>query len=261
MMPPSIIGFPDAEAVARHAASVFVRLARQAIWDRGVFHVALSGGSTPRRTHELLATPAFARKVEWNSVQIYFGDERAVEPDHPDSNFRAAHESLLDGVSLHSSQIHRLAGERGDLARSAREYEEQLSRSFAVKRGQGFPRFDLIMLGLGKDGHTASLFPFTQALNEREAWVVRNEVPQLSTERLTFTAPLINAARHVAFLVAGEDKAAALERVLEGPNNPFELPSQMIAPADGELWWLIDEAAGGHLSRRPANPPEIEGMA
>lgn len=260
-MPPSIIGFPDAEAVARHAASVFVRLARQAIWDRGVFHVALAGGSTPRRTYELLATPAFARKIEWNSVQIYFGDERAVEPDHPDSNFHTAHEALLDGINLHSSQIHRLAGERGDLDRSAREYEEQLSRFFAVKRGQGFPRFDLIMLGMGKDGHTASLFPFTQALNEREAWVVRNEVPQLSTERLTLTAPVINAARHVMFLVAGADKAEALERVLEGPRHPVEFPAQMIAPEDGELWWLVDEGAAGHLSRRPADPPELEETA
>lgn len=260
-MPPSIIGFPDAEAVARHATSRFVRLAKQAIWDRGVFQVALAGGSTPRRTYELLATPAVARKVEWNSVQIYFGDERAVEPDHPDSNFHTAHVALLDGIGLHSSQVHRLAGERGDLARSARDYEEQLSRSFAVKRGQGFPRFDLIMLGMGKDGHTASLFPFTEALNEREAWVVRNEVPQLNTERLTLTAPVINAARHVMFLVAGEDKAEALERVLEGPQNPVEFPSQMIAPLDGDLWWLVDEAAAGHLSRRPADPPEFEETA
>ncbi len=260
-MPPSIIGFSDAEAVARHAASVFVRLAKQSIWDRGVFHVALAGGSTPRRTYELLATPAFARKIEWNSVQIYFGDERAVEPDHPDSNFHTAHEALLDGIGLHSSQIHRLAGERGDLTRAAREYEEQLSRSFAVKRGHGIPRFDLIMLGMGKDGHTASLFPFTEALSERDAWVVRNEVPQLSTERLTLTAPVINAARHVMFLVAGMDKAKALERVLEGPQNPVEFPSQMIAPPEGELWWLVDEAAASHLSRRPADPPEFEETA
>ncbi len=257
----TVLGFPDAEGVAHYAASMFARLAKEAVWDRGVFHVALAGGATPLRTHEILGTPGFMGPVEWNSTQIYFGDERAVAPDHEDSNFHATNESLLDGLRLHSSQVHRMAGERGDLAAAARDYEAVLARTFAVKKGEGVPRFDLVMLGMGKDGHTASLFPFTGALNERDAWVVRNEVPQLSTERLTLTAPVLNAARCVLVLVTGDAKAEALERVLEGPKNPTEYPSQLVAPTDGELLWLVDEAAAAHLRRRPEVPPAIRRTA
>ncbi len=254
----TILGFPDGEGVSRYAASLFARLAKKAVWDRGVFHVALAGGATPRQTYEILSTPGFVGPVEWNSTQIYFGDERAVEPDHADSNFHLASEALLNSLRLHSSQVHRMAGERGDLNVAAREYEARLAKSFATKRDEGLPRFDLILLGMGKDGHTASLFPFTEALNEREAWVVRNEVPQLSTERLTLTVPVLNAARCVVFLVNGDDKAKALERVLEGPPNRIEFPSQLIQPSDGELLWLVDEAAAAHLTRRPEAPPSRE---
>ncbi len=253
-----ILGFPDADAVALYAARLFVRLAKKATWDRGVFHVALAGGRTPRRTYERLASPEFSRLVEWSSVQIYFGDERAVEPDHPDSNFNTANEALLSGLQLHSSQIHRMAGEKGDLTLAAREYEKELSKFFGIKREEALPRFDLVMLGMGKDGHTASLFPFTSALEEREAWVVRNDVPQLSAERLTLTLPVINAARCAMFLVDGNDKGEALERVLEGPRNPLEFPAQMVAPIDGDLVWLIDEAAAAHLKRQPDSPPLVE---
>lgn len=256
-----ILGFPDAESVARYAAVEFVRRARKAIWDRGVFHVALAGGSTPRRAYELLATRELSRDIEWNSVQIFFGDERAVAPDDPDSNFLTAHEALLGSVSLHTSQVHRMKGERGDLNLAAREYEDQLSRSFAVKKGEGFPSFDMVLLGMGKDGHTASLFPHTAALRERSSWVVRNDVPQLGIDRLTLTVPVINAARCVMFLVAGDDKAEPLERVLEGPENPLELPSQLIEPDPGDLLWLVDEAAAVHLAKPPQEPPEIRGRS
>lgn len=251
----TILGFSDADAAARHAAHIFIRLAKKAVWDRGVFHVALAGGRTPRRTYELLATSELKRKVEWSSVQIYFGDERAVEPDHPDSNFNSANEALLTGLQLHSSQVHRMAGERGDLTLAAREYEAELARFFGIKREEALPRFDLVMLGLGRDGHTASLFPFTAALEEQNAWVVRNEVPQLSTERLTLTVPVINAARHVMFLVEGSDKGDALERVLEGPTKALEFPAQFIAPLDGDVLWLVDEAAGAYLKHPPEAPP------
>jgi 6-phosphogluconolactonase len=250
-----VLGFSDAESVARYAASEFVRRAKAAVWDRGVFRVALAGGSTPRRCYELLATNEFSRRIDWTSIQIFFGDERAVPPDHPDSNFNTANLALLGSVPLHTSQYHRMAGERGDLNLAAREYEAQLSRSFAVKRDGSVPSFDLVFLGLGKDGHTASLFPFTAALNERMAWVVRNDVPQMSTERLTLTAPVINAARGVIFLVSGVDKAEALERVLEGPPNPQELPAQMISPAGGDLLFLVDQAAAMRLGNAPATPP------
>jgi 6-phosphogluconolactonase len=249
-----ILGFADADALARFAAEEFVRRARAAIWERGVFRVALAGGSTPRRMHELLAAPPFVREVEWTSVQIFFGDERAVEPDHKDSNFNAACVALLNSVPLHSSQIHRMAGERGDLDAAARSYESQLSKSFAVRPGDGFPQFDLIILGMGKDGHTASLFPHTSALRARDRWVVRNEVPQLGTDRLTLTYPVLNAAACVMFLVSGHDKAEPLERVLEGPRNPDEFPAQGVVPGGGELLWLVDEAAAASLSRRPPGP-------
>ena len=255
-MPRLILGFPDAEAVARHAAAEFVRRSKTAIWDRGVYRVALAGGSTPKRTYELLATDEFARDMEWASVQVFFGDERSVAPDHKDSNFNTAQTALLNKVPLHFSQIHRMAGERGDLQGAAREYEDTLSRSFALARGHGFPRFDLVMLGMGKDGHTASLFPNTAALGEKKAWVVANDVPQLSTQRLTLTAPVLNAARCVMFLVAGDDKAEPLERVLEGPPNAIEFPSQLVAPHDGDLLWLVDHAAADRLSRKPADPPK-----
>lgn len=253
-----ILGFADADALARFAAQEFARRAREAIWSRGVFRVALAGGSTPRKMHELLAGPPLARDVEWTSVQIFFGDERAVEPDHKDSNFNAACQALLNAVPLHSSQIHRMAGERGDLDAAARAYEAQLSRSFAVRSGDGFPSFDLVILGMGKDGHTASLFPYTAALRERDRWVVRNEVPQLGTDRLTLTYPILNAAACAMFLVAGRDKAASLERVLEGPRNPEEFPAQAVAPSGGDLLWLVDEEAASSLSRRPPNPPSPE---
>lgn len=249
-----ILGFPDVDALSRFAAREFARRAREAIWGRGVFRVALSGGSTPRRMHELLAAEPFRTQIEWTSVQIFFGDERAVEPDHPDSNFNSACESLLNAVPLHSSQIHRMAGERGDLDLAARDYEAQLSRSFAIKPGDGFPSFDLIVLGMGKDGHTASLFPFTRALRERDRWVARNEVPQMSTDRLTLTFPILNAAACVMFLVGGRDKAESLERVLEGPTSPEELPAQSVAPPGGDLLWLVDEEAGALLSRPPKTP-------
>ena len=148
-----------------------------------------------------------------------------------------------------------MAGERGDLNLAAREYEAELARFFGIRREQTLPRFDLVMLGLGRDGHTASLFPFTAALEERDAWVVRNEVPQLSTERLTLTAPVINAARNVMFLVEGSDKGEALERVLEGPANPLEFPAQLVAPIDGDVLWLVDESAGAYLKHSPEAPP------
>ena len=257
----TILGFPDAEGVSRYAATRFAELAKAAVWERGVFHVALAGGSTPRRMYEMLAEPGLVGPVEWNSIQVFFGDERAVEPDHEESNFHNANEALLKGLRLHSSQVHRMAGERGDLNAAAREYESRLSRSFALQTGAGFPRFDLVLLGMGKDGHTASLFPFTEALKEKDAWVVRNEVPQLGTERLTLTVPVINAASEVLLLVAGDDKAEALERVLEGPSNPQEFPAQLVAPSEGEVIWLVDQAAASHLRRPPEVPSSLGGRS
>ena len=253
-MPPVILGFDDAEALAQFAAREFVRRARAAIDAAGSFRVALAGGRTPRRAYEILADPTLARQVDWEATHIFFGDERAVPPDHKDSNYRTAFEALLSKVRVPEAQIHRMEGERSDLDTAATDYETRLSEAFDLSVESGLPRFDLVMLGMGEDGHTASLFPGTQALDETRAWVVANDVPQKATRRLTLTAPVLNAARCVMFTVAGEDKAAALVAVLEGPRDPARFPSQLIAPTDGELLWLVDRAAAAGLTRKPEDP-------
>lgn len=254
-MPRLILGFDDAEAVARYAALEFVRRARAAVEASGLFRVALAGGSTPRRTYELLAERPLARQVDWEAAHVFFGDERSVPPDHPDSNYRTAFETLLNKVRVPEAQIHRMAGERSDLARAATEYETTLGEAFDLSVESGVPRFDLVMLGMGDDGHTASLFPHTLALGETRAWVVANEVPQKSTRRITMTFPVLNAARCVMFTVAGADKAAPLHAVLEGRPDPERFPSQLVAPSEGDLLWLVDGAAAARLSRKPDAPP------
>ncbi|MEO8501263.1 MAG: 6-phosphogluconolactonase, partial [Vicinamibacteria bacterium] len=190
-MPVQIFSFDNAEAVAQYAALEFVRRARAAIEASGAFKVALAGGSTPRRTYELLALKPLSRQIDWEATHIFFGDERSVLPDHKDSNYRTAFESLLSQVKIPEAQIHRMEGERSDLAQAATAYETTLSESFDLTVESGLPRFDLVMLGMGDDGHTASLFPGTQGLGERRAWVIANEVPQKNTRRLTMTFPVL----------------------------------------------------------------------
>ncbi len=253
-MPRAILGFEDAEAVAQYAAHEFVRRARSEIEARGVFKVALAGGSTPRRTYELLAQPGLARGVDWGATHIFFGDERAVPPGHRDSNFNTARLALLSHVPVPDSQVHRMKGETADLKLAARDYEDAIASVFAVPTGSALPRFDLVLLGMGKDGHTASLFPYTKALTEAHSWVVDNDVPAQKAHRLTLTAPVINAARCVVFLVAGDDKKEPLRSVLEGARDESQFPSQMIAPTDGDLLWLVDRAAAAGLARRPGDP-------
>lgn len=252
-----ILGFDDAEAVAQFAAREFVRRARASVDASGSFKVALAGGSTPRRTYELLGQPPLSGQVYWEAVHIFFGDERSVPPDHHDSNFKTAHETLLSRVTVPEAQIHRMEGERQDLEKAATEYEATLAESFDLTVESGPPRFDLVMLGMGEDGHTASLFPHTRALDEARAWVVANDVPQKATRRLTLTAPVLNAARCVMFTVAGDDKAEPLHAVLEGPRNPQQFPSQLIAPESGDLLWLIDQAAAARLSLTPGHPSNL----
>jgi 6-phosphogluconolactonase len=253
-MPRVILGFDDAEAVAQYAAREFVRRARSAIEAAGCFRVALAGGHTPRRVYELLADPTFARQVDWEATHIFFGDERAVPPDHPDSNYRTAFETLLSKVKVPEVQVHRMEGERSDLDTAATDYEATLSEVFDLSVESSLPRFDLVMLGMGDDGHTASLFPGTRALEETRAWVVANDVPQKAMRRLTLTVPVLNAARCVMFTVEGEDKAAPLAAVLEGPHDPHRYPSQLIAPVDGELLWLVARDAAARLTREPEDP-------
>ncbi len=236
---------PDAQAVAWAAAELFVARAADAQARRGVFHVALSGGSTPRLFHAMLAASPLREQVDWSRIQFFWGDERCVPPDHPDSNYRMARETLLDTVPVPPDHIHRMRGE-DDPAAAAHAFEDELRTVFAAAPGET-PRFDLIYTGMGPDGHTLSLFPHTAALSVTDRLVVSNRVPQLDTNRITFTTTLANHAALIAFVIAGADKASALAQVLEGQRNPEQYPSQLIAP-EGELLFLLDQPAAAQLT-------------
>ena len=238
--------FPDSEALNTAAAREFVRCAGEAIAARGRFTVALSGGSTPKRLYQILAAEPFRSQVDWGRVEFFWGDERCVPPDHPESNYRMAREAMLAQLSIPAEHIHRIEAERSDLDTAARDYEAILARLFGVNAGGQPPALDLILLGMGPDGHTASLFPHTKALDETNRWVVANHVPQLNTDRLTLTRPILNRAQEVLFLVAGADKAERLAEVLAGPADPKRLPSQSMQP-DGQLVWFVDRAAAARL--------------
>ncbi|HYG09425.1 MAG TPA: 6-phosphogluconolactonase [Pyrinomonadaceae bacterium] len=239
--------FADANEVARAAALRFVELARAGIETGGRFSVALAGGSTPKRIYELLAGEDFAAGLDWSNVHVFFGDERCVPPDHADSNYRMANEALLSRVALPEENVHRMRGE-GDAVANARLYEDELRGFFGD--GAAWPEFDLVMLGMGDDGHTASLFPGTHALDVRTAWVTANWVEKFDAYRVTLTAPAINHARQVMFIVTGAGKAERLEEVLYGTPDPYRLPSQLIQPPAGALAWFLDEAAAAKLSRK-----------
>ncbi|HEX8282738.1 MAG TPA: 6-phosphogluconolactonase [Pyrinomonadaceae bacterium] len=240
---PEVKVFDDPEALARAAASRFAELARESVAARGVFAVALAGGSTPRGVYELLAGEEFREAVDWENVHVFFGDERAVPFDHADSNYRMADETLLSRVNVPGRNVHRIEGV-GDAAANASAYESEMRGLFGDAE---WPRLDLVLLGMGDDGHTASLFPHTAALDERRVWVVANWVEKLGAWRVTLTAPAIDAARHVLFLVKGADKAERLREVLKGERDPARLPSQLIRPHDGTLEWFVDRSAASKL--------------
>ncbi|GAB4576251.1 MAG: 6-phosphogluconolactonase [Anaerolineae bacterium] len=234
----------DASALAEAAAGHFALMAEEAIAKRGRFAVALSGGSTPRRMYERLAQPELAERIDWLRVHVFWGDERAVPPEHPESNYRMAHEVLLSRVPIPAQNIHRI---RGELApeEAAKTYEAELRQFFSRDQRPVSSRFDLVLLGMGEDGHTASLFPGAAAINETDRWVVAYYVEKLQAWRITLTPVVLNAAAQVTFLVSGAEKAARLRQVLYGPYQPQALPAQIIRPAHGRLLWLIDEAAAG----------------
>lgn len=238
--------FADVEALNQAAAQEWVRCAREAVAERGRFTVALSGGSTPKRLYQLLAAEPFRSQIDWSRIEVFWGDERCVPPDHADSNYRMAREAMLNHVPIPAEHIHRIEAERTDRDAAARDYEMVLARVFGVAASAEPPALDLILLGMGPDGHTASLFPHTQALQEKRRWVVANPVPQLHTERITLTRPILNRGREVLFLVAGADKAERLAEVLADPADPNRLPSQSIQP-DGQLVWFVERAAAASL--------------
>jgi 6-phosphogluconolactonase len=234
--------FPDVDSLSEAAANEFIHCAGEAIKARGRFTVALSGGSTPKRLYQLLAGHPFRSQVDWGRVEIFWGDERCVPPDDVQSNYRMAREAMLAKVPIPAEHIHRIEAERSDLDVAARDYQAVLARILPSE----LPALDLVLLGMGPDGHTASLFPHTDALRETARWVVPNHVPQLHTNRLTLTLPILNRAREVLFLVAGSDKAERLAEVLASPADPTRLPSQSIQPA-GQLVWYVDRAAADRL--------------
>ena len=245
--------FPDAEAVSRAAGQDLVELARDAITERGRFCVALSGGSTPRRMYEILGEGPRWAQIDWRRVEFFWGDERAVPPDHPDSNYGAAATVLLRKLGVPPERIHRIRGELPDVDEAAALYQDELARVFATPVEGLPPIFDLILLGMGADGHTASLFPYSQALTERRRWVVGNTVPKLGKPRVTMTFPILNRAAEVRLLVTGPDKAGALKEALAGPREPERLPVQAVVPESGRLVWLVDRAAAAGLpTERPA---------
>lgn len=242
----AIIILPDAEGVARHGLALWQRVSADAVATRGSFRVLLSGGSTPKRLFQLLAQQPVRDILPWSATHLFWGDERAVPPDHMDSNYRMTREALLECVSPPVGQIHRLEGERADLDSAAADYQRTVAESFGTTPDGPPPAFDLAFLGMGTDAHTASLFPGTKALAEKNRWFVANEVPQLNTRRLTATYPLLNAARAVIFLAAGPDKAEPLGRVLAPTGEIAKAPSRGIVPA-GSLTWVIDKAAAAGI--------------
>lgn len=242
-IPSNVFVFDTPEQLAIAAAERFVEYEYPFHGEADRFSVALAGGNTPRRVYELLATGRFEHRVEWPQVDLFFGDERCVPPDHPDSNYAMASEALISKVAIPAKNVHRIIGE-GKPGESATLYENQLRTFFA---GASWPRFDLVLLGMGEDGHTASLFPGSDALNEKSKWVVPAKPPGSKHDRITLTVPVFNHAARVVFLVTGAGKAERLAQVLRPQPGSDPLPAQVIQPVAGSLEWLVDSGAASLL--------------
>jgi 6-phosphogluconolactonase len=240
----------DADALAREAAAQLTRIAQRSVAASGRFTLVLSGGATPRRLYTLLADPQapFRAAVPWEATWIFFGDERHVPPDDPQSNYRMADEALLSHVPIPAANVHRVEAERADAAEAAALYAREIARAFALSPGE-WPRFDLILLGMGPAGHTASLFPGTDALLVRDRTVAATWVAKFGADRITLTLPVFDAAAAVHFLVSGADKAQTLRAVFDPGSAPDAFPCQRIRPRSGELLWLVDRAAAGALPK------------
>lgn len=236
--------YPDIDTLSHEAARYAVRVASEAITTHGRFTLALAGGSTPKKLYGLLASEPYRDQIDWSLTEIFWSDERCVPPDNEDSNYHLAHEVLLSKVPLSASQIHRMPADAEDREKASLTYTQEIQRVFGTN---GIPSFDLIQLGMGPEGHTASLFPHQASLHEQTRLVMPVTVPKPPPPRLTFTPLLLNAASHILFLVTGQDKADALQAVLEGEYNPDEYPAQIIRPTQGEVTWMLDPAAASKL--------------
>ena len=232
----------DIAELSGQSAERFSQLARQSVQGSGRFTVALSGGSTPKHLYSRLSSADYKDRVPWNNVHLFWGDERCVPPDHPESNFGMVHRALLSKIKIPAENIHRMAGEREPQAAAA-DYEKELQRFFGLESG-ALPRFDLILLGIGEDSHTASLFPGSDALDETERLVVAPFVEKLNSYRLTLTFPVLNQGAEVWLLVTGASKADAVREVLGGASD---LPAAKVQPVDGKLTWFITQDAAAEL--------------
>lgn len=235
--------FETPQELSEAAAEKFVKISQAAIVERGRFATALAGGNTPVKTYELIASAPFRNRIDWLKVHLFFGDERFVPLSHPESNYRMVVEALISRVGIPPENVHPVRTEN-DPATTARLYEDELRAFFPEI---SWPTFDLVFLGLGADGHTASLFPNTNALGERRQWVVANRVEGM-TERITLTIPVINNGAHIIFLVTGRDKAEVVAQVINGQPNQENLPATLITPTYGSLSWFIDREAASNLS-------------
>jgi 6-phosphogluconolactonase len=240
---------PDAPAIAQRCAQRFIEIAAAAVKQKGSFEVVLAGGSTPKTLYSLLVNdPALRSQVPWDKMHLFFGDERHVGPDDPQSNYCMARETLISNSPLKPERVTRMKGEYPVAADAAREYDQYVRTYYKLSEGQ-FPRFDLVLLGMGSEGHTLSLFPGTKALRENRRIAVHNWVGKVLMDRITLTAPAVNSAANVIFMITGADKAPALTAVLERFYEPDQLPAQLIQPVNGTLLWLVDAAAGSMLTR------------
>ena len=241
-----VVIYPDTNTLSHEAAQYIVRLANEAIVSHGRFSIALSGGSTPRVLYGLLGDEPYRNQINWSQVELFWSDERCVPPDSSDSNYQLAQEVLFSKLSISASQIHRMPADKPDRDAASLEYTQEMQRAFGT---DGIPSFDLLQLGMGPEGHTASLFPHQPSLHEQQRLVMPVNVPKPPPPRLTFTPPLLNAAKHVLFLVTGSDKADAVQAVLEGGYQPEEYPAQIVRPPHGDVTWMLDTAAAGKLHR------------
>jgi 6-phosphogluconolactonase len=234
---------PDSDAVARRATEMFVQAAKEAIRDRDRFRVALSGGSTPRKTYELIASPEWSAKVQWDKVDFFWGDERYVPAEDKQSNYRLAWETMLSRLPLPPGNVHRVPTEISPPTAAAAAYDREVKASFGTEE----PAFDFIFLGIGTNGHTASLFPHRPTLHDTSMRVVADNIPEVGMWRISMTAPLLNHGRVLLFIVTESDKAEVLREVLLGPADVERLPAQLIHPHSGRLVWLLDDAAASRI--------------
>ena len=242
----NIVIYPDADALGRAAAQYIVRLAQESIVAQGRFTIALSGGSTPKKLYSLLGSEPYRSQIDWALVELFWSDELSVPPESEESNYRMAQQVLLSNVPIPADQVHRMPADQVDGDAAALAYTREMQSTFGT---DGVPSFDLIQLGMGPEGHTASLFPHQPSLHEQQRLVMPVVVPKPPPSRLTFTPRILNAARHVLFLVTGAEKADAVHAVIEGDYQPDEYPAQIVQPVKGEVTWMLDKEAASKLNK------------